>query len=227
MHIHCIIHAPFETIGSIETWAHKAGYPISYSHTYKNDLLPTIESFDFLIVMGGPQSPRDVEKYPYLADEIRFTQQAIEHNKIVLGFCLGAQIIAESLGATTDYSTHKEVGCFPIELTRAGREDPIFSQFLSPLDVMHWHNDMPGIPKEGVLLATSSGCPRQAFRYGDRVYGLQFHPEMTNESIHAMVLNCPEDLHPGRYIQSKEDLLKVDTKLMNEKLNNFLNLLTN
>lgn len=227
MRIHYIIHAPFENLGAIETWANQSGHSLSSTHTYKGEKLPKTDQFDFLILMGGPQSPRDIDKYPYLSDEVALTQQAIASNKIVLGFCLGAQIIAESLGAKTEQSPHKEVGFYSIELTADGKSDQIFNHFTDFLHVMHWHNDMPGmIAKNSAILAASQGCPRQAFRYGKRVYGLQFHPEMTKSSIQEMISNCPEDLQPGRYIQTKEELLAINPTLMHEKLGLFLNSLT-
>lgn len=222
MKIHYVMHAPFEKLGMIETWARNSGHLLSSTHIYKNETLPKTDDFDFLILMGGPQSPLNKEKDPYLWDEIALTKQAIENNKIVLGFCLGAQIIAESLGAKTEQSPYKEVGFYPIELTAAGAADPLFKHFSGSLHVMHWHNDMPGLPTGAVLLASSEGCPRQAFRYGNTVYGFQFHPEMTVENIQQMILNCPDDLQPGRYVQTKEILATVNTEKMNAKLEIFL-----
>lgn len=218
MQIHTIIHAPFEKAGIIESWAISNGHPLSFTHTYKGEQLPDVSKIDFLVVMGGPQSPIELNKYPYLRDEIILTKQAIAQNKIVLGICLGAQIITESLGAKTERSPNKEVGVFPIQLTNEGENDPIFKTFPKTFDVMHWHNDMPGIPAGGVLLANSYGCPRQAIRYGDRVYGLQFHMEMTTELIKGMVEHCGKDLKPGEYIQGKTQLLSTDLIEINKKM---------
>jgi GMP synthase (glutamine-hydrolysing) len=218
MRIHCIIHASFEKIGAIETWAKKGGHSLSFTHTYKEQELPNIDSFDFLIVMGGPQSPLEVEKYPYLRNEIKLIEKAIQGNKKIFGVCLGAQLISEALGAKTLRSPNKEIGMYSIEILDAAKEDPIFKKLPKTFDVMHWHSDMPGIPDGGVLLAKSEGCPQQAFKYGDRIYGFQFHLEPTKELIEGMIANCPEDLKPGRYIRSEEELLNSDFDAINKKM---------
>lgn len=218
MHVHTIIHAPFEKLGAIETWINEKNYQHSTTHTYKGEQLPDISNFDFLIIMGGPQSPLKVDQYPYLRDEILLAKKVIEHNKPLLGICLGAQLIGEALGAKTERSPNKEVGAYPIEVTKDGLEDPLFKLFPQQFDVMHWHNDMPGLPEGGKLLAKSAGCPRQAFSYGDRVYGFQFHLEMTPEVIKGMLEHCPEDITQGKYIRTPEEILATNYQPINHKL---------
>jgi GMP synthase (glutamine-hydrolysing) len=218
MRIHTIIHASFEKAGVIESWAINQGHDFSSTHTYKSEKLPDASTIDFLVIMGGPQSPTELDEYPYLRDEINLTKEVINQNKAVLGVCLGAQIIAESLGAKTERSPNKEIGVYPILLTKDGESDPIFKMFPKSFDVMHWHNDMPGIPQGGVLLAHSEGCPRQAIRYGDRVYGLQCHMEMTRELIKGMVEHCKGDLKPGKYVQDATQLVENDMSEINNKM---------
>lgn len=218
MRIHTIIHALFEKPGIIESWAISKGHDLSSTHTYKGEILPDISTIDFLVIMGGPQSPIELDKYPYLRNEIILAKQAIDHGKAVLGVCLGAQIISESLGAKTERSPNKEIGVYPIYLTKEGEVDSIFKKFPKSLDVMHWHNDMPGIPQEAVLLAYSEGCPRQVIKYRDRVYGLQCHMEMTIELIKGMIEHCAGDLNPGKYIQQKEKLLANDMSEINNNM---------
>jgi len=226
MKIHYIMHASFETLGSIADWAIQNNHSLSCTKTYDGEQLPNVSEFDFLIVMGGPQSPIEIEKFPYLKDEIEFISKAIKQNKIVLGFCLGAQLIAEALGAKTQRSPKKEVGSFPIELTEEGLKDSIFKNFPKTFDVIHWHNDMPGLPEGAVLLAKSEGCPRQAFRYGDRVYGFQCHLEPKLENIKEMIANCPGDLKPSQFTQTAEDMLKSDFKKLNQRMRSILDSLT-
>lgn len=226
MQIHLIQHAPFENPGAIMSWAIERGYPIRSTHTYKGEKLPNLSEIGFLIVMGGPQSTRELDKYPYLRDEIALIQQAIHHKKTVLGICLGAQLIAESLGAKTEPSPNKEIGFFPVELTNEAQQDPIFGFFPNAFDVMHWHSDMPAIPAGAVLLAASKGCPRQAIRYGDRVYALQFHMEMTQELVQSMIENCAGDLKPGDYVQEPSQLRDVDFTELNKKMYRVLDYLS-
>lgn len=218
MRIHSIIHASFEKLGAIEPWIIERNHLLSMTHTYKGECLPDTDEFDLLIVMGGPQSPLSIEKWPYLQNEISFIKKSIEANKAVLGICLGAQLIAESLGAKTESSPHREIGVFPVELTQEGSKDPVFSQFPHSFSAMHWHNDMPGLPTNALLLAQSAGCPRQAFRVSDRVYGLQCHLEMTPSNVAEMIQHCEKDLSPGLYIQTKQELLSDHLKSANEKI---------
>lgn len=227
MKIHALLHASFESVGCIESWAFHNNHSLSCTNTYLNEPLPDINTFDFLIIMGGPQSPREQNIYPYLTKEINLIKSSIDANKLILGFCLGAQLIAEALGATTPRSPEKEVGIWPITLTDEGKKDTLFKSFDNSFNVIHWHNDMPGIPKGAVLLASSAGCPHQAFRYMDRVYGLQFHMEITQDNAKTMCFHCADDLKPSKFTQSKEDLLNSDFSSINQKMNLILDRLTN
>lgn len=218
MRVHYLIHAEFETPGIIDTWIKTHGHTSSQSHSYRGDKLPPVDQFDFLIVMGGPQSATQLDQYMYLLQEVDLIKQAVEANKPVLGFCLGAQLIAESLSAKTQKSPHKEIGIFPIELLSDASHDPIFSKFPKTFNVMHWHSDMPGIPKGGRLLAKSQGCPRQAFSVGDRIYGLQCHLEFTQNNINDMLKFCEDDLTNDLYVATKEQLKSYDFTDMHEKL---------
>ena len=131
---------------------------------------------------------------------------------------MGAQIIGESLGAQTQRSPNKEIGVFPIHLTHDGEQDPVFKMFPHTFDVMHWHNDMPGLSEKAVLLAYSEGCPRQAIRYSDRVYGLQFHMEMTTPLVQGMIENCASDITADQYVQTASTLLSANLTEINQKM---------
>ncbi|SRR5579883_967465 len=225
MKIHSLIHAPFEKLGIIETWALEKGHQLTSTHTYAQEKLPNASDFDFLIIMGGPQSVVRLDQYPYLQDEVKLAQAVIKQNKPMLGVCLGAQIIAEALGAKTQRSPHKEIGVYPIEILDGGKNDPFFSKLPGIVDVMHWHNDMPGMADGAVLLAKSEGCPHQAFRYGNKIYGFQFHLELTKELTVEMIQHGPTDLKSGKYVMTKEELLKIDFDPINNKMRRFLDYL--
>lgn len=216
MRIHYIMHVPFENPGIIVDWAKEKGYQLTGTHTYLSESFPDPSEFDMLTIMGGPQSAVDLT--PELSKEVDFIKEAIKANKAIVGFCLGAQLIGEALGAKTEKSPNKEVGSYPVELTESGKNDPILNKFPEKFDVMHWHGDMPGIPEDAELLMKSEGCPRQVFRYGDRIYGFQCHMEMKPESIRELIANCPEDLTPGKYISSKDELLETNFESMNSKM---------
>ena len=118
MKLHIIMHESFEAPAFIELWAQSNGYDISYTRLYKGDQFPNSpDSFDFLVVMGGPQSPATtLEECSYFdaKKETDFVKSAIDKNKLVLGVCLGAQVIGDALGAEFEHSPNKESGVFVI-----------------------------------------------------------------------------------------------------------------
>lgn len=218
-----ITHASFEKPGSIQNWAERNSYQITEVKPYAGEKLPQIDGFDFLVVMGGPQSPLSMDESPYLRDEIEIIKDAIKQGKRIVGVCLGAQLIGEALGAKTERSPNREIGSYPLELLEAAKDDPVFSTLPKHFDVMHWHSDMPGIPEGGRLIAKSEGCPRQIFTYGDRIYGFQCHFELTEELVSTMIESCPNDLKAGRYVMSQEELMNVNYDDINQKMDAVLN----
>ncbi len=226
MKILSISHASFEKLGHIETWAGKNNHVIRNVNPYRGETLPKIDDFDFIVIMGGPQSAMQLERYSYLLDEIELIKQAIHQEKRILGICLGAQLIAEVLGAKTEATPHREVGMYIVELLDAAKDDPVFCQYTNKFEAMHWHYDMPGLPDGATLLAKSEGCPHQAFRYGNRIYGLQFHFELTEILIHHMVENCIADLiGKEKYVRPVKEILETDCSEMNLKLESVLDYL--
>jgi len=223
MKIICLTHANFELPGIIEPWAIENGHEFAIKMSYKGDTLPSADNIDCLIVMGGPQDAGDWNKFPYLEGEAKLIKEVIDQNKTVIGFCLGAQLIGEALNAATERSPEKEVGVYPITFTKEGMEDQIFSGFSETIDAIHWHGDMPGMPKDAVLLAGSEGCPRQIIRFKPSVYGFQCHMEMTKKNIEGMIEACPDDLKPSKYVQNADDLLEKDYDAINANLVKILN----
>lgn len=216
MKILCITHADFESPGVIESWASEREYLFKIKRPYKGEALSNIETYDLLILMGGPQSPTKLEKFPYLADEIQYIRSAIAKNKKVIGFCLGAQLIGEALGAKTLKSPEKEIGVFPISLTLEAHADPLLSNVPQYFKAIHWHNDMPGLTPDAVLLAVSEGCPHQIVRYQKNIYAFQCHLEITLEGIGALIHAVPEDLKPSKYTQTTAELLDQDYASINQ-----------
>ena len=214
MKILCITHADFESLGVIETWAMQAGYSFTICKPYKGDDCLK-HSFDMLIVMGGPQSPLKLNEFPYLKNEIALIQQSIAADKIILGFCLGAQLIGEALGGKTARSPEKEIGIFPITLTSEGENDPLLKGLPQKFPVIHWHNDMPGETADSVVLAYSEGCPRQILRYAPKIYGFQCHLEIPLEDAKKMIVACPEDFKPSRFTQPAAELINEDFASIN------------
>ena len=218
MNILCLTHADFETPGIIEQWALEQNLAFQIKRPYRGESLPDIDPFDFLIIMGGPQSPLKLDQFPYLSLEINLIRSAIAQNKKIVGFCLGAQLIGEALGAKTERSPEKEVGVYPITLTSEGEKDRLLKDFPSSFPVIHWHNDMPGLTQDSVVLASSLGCPRQVVRYKENIYGFQCHLEITLAGIKTMLAAVPEDLNPSKFTQSETVLLNQDYRSINDKM---------
>ena len=229
MKLHIIMHESFESPGAIETWAKQKGHEVTYTRLYDQEKLPSTLNFDFLIIMGGPQSPsttKDECSYFDAVKEIKFIKKSIDSEKIVLGVCLGAQLIGQSLGAKFDHSPNKEIGVYELTLTSDAIHDPIFSKFPKTFLVGHWHGDMPGLTLNSKVLATSKGCPRQIVRYTPKVYGFQCHFEFTRDAIEGMIANSSDELSESKklpFVQSKEQLMNHDYLPMNKLLFNFLN----
>jgi GMP synthase (glutamine-hydrolysing) len=229
MKLHIVMHESFEAPGAIEIWANKNNFSVSYTRLYQGDKLPDkCDIFDYLIVMGGPQSPATtITECPHFnaQAEIDLIAKTVKQNKYVLGICLGAQLIGEALGAKFDHSPNREIGVFEINQTADGLKDPIISKFPKNFPVGHWHGDMPGLTPETKLLAFSKGCPRQIVRYTPRVYGFQCHFEFTPETIEDMIKNCSAELEKYKdlpYIENAVKLRSHDFKEINGKLFIFL-----
>ncbi len=230
MRLHYIQHVPFEGLGYIENWAKKKGALISVTKIYENPDFPKTESFDFLVIMGGPMSVYEEEKYPWLVEEKKFIEKAIKENKPVLGICLGAQLIANVLGAKVYPGKYKEIGWFPVKLRGEAESAKVFSGFPKEFMAFHWHGDTFDIPKGALWVAESGACPHQAFVYNDRVVALQFHLEPVKENIENLIKNCSHELIKAPYIQSAEEMLNKDKYIeaSNELMENLLeNILRN
>lgn len=233
MQIHFIVHEVFEAPGAYLHWAQARGYGISWSRVYAGDRLPeNANAFDMLVVLGGPQSPRTtLSECPWFDShaEQRLIAQAIAAGRIVVGICLGSQLIGEALGAPVMQSPEKEVGHYPITLTTAGLQDEKLAHFGPSLVVGHWHNDMPGLTPEAEVMASSEGCPRQIVNYSDRVYGFQCHMEFDAEVIELLIAHSQQELSAARgrrFIRSEQEMRAWDYREMNEKLWAFLDKLT-
>jgi GMP synthase-like glutamine amidotransferase len=160
-----------------------------------------------LIVLGGPMSVNDEDTFPWLVAEKQFIRDAVNAGKSVLGICLGAQLIACTLGAKVYTNDIKEIGWFPIEGTSSG--DSLTFSFPATLEVFHWHGETFDLPPDAIRLASSQWCKNQAFQVGTSVIGLQFHLETTPESVEEIISHCRGELIPSRSVQTERDILSA------------------
>jgi GMP synthase-like glutamine amidotransferase len=216
MRVHCIEHVWFEGPGRIAEWACARGLAVTRTQLHSGDALPSPDAFDWLVIMGGPMSVNDERRYAWLAPEKRLIRQAQDRGCTVLGVCLGAQLIADALGARVYRAGEREIGWWPVQRV-AGAEDTSILRGLPPVfDAFHWHAETFDLPEGAVHLASSAACRNQAFAYGPRVLGLQFHIEVTERSLCLLLDNSTSDLRtPGRYVQTASETFPNRARLEN------------
>lgn len=176
MRFHYLQHAEGEDIGNMRDWFEEHKWIISSTKLHNGESLPPGDSFDWLGIMGGPMSAYDDAIYSWLAEEKRFIRAAIESGKVVIGICLGSQLLADVLGARVYRAPQQEIGWFEIHK----RKDlPLHSAPWLPESrrFLCWHGDTFDLPNGAVSLASSLCTPNQGFLWGANVVALQFHLE--------------------------------------------------
>lgn len=184
--------------GTIEDYLIGAKIPYSIVNL-QTQLCPDSQSYDTLVIMGGPMSVHDTKLYPYLLEEIEIIKEFIKDGKSILGVCLGAQLIARALSTDVYKGKGTEIGWYTLDVTEVAKKDKKFSTLINPdnktLTVFHWHGETFDIPKGALWLASSQIFPNQGFRYGNNVYAFQFHIEVTEGIILEWMKNEPVDLN--------------------------------
>lgn len=206
MRIHVLRHVPYEGLGCLRAPLLAEGHTLTDAGTWEAGAFPPLDSFDMLVVLGGPMGVCDAEPAAWMAAERRFLAEAIAEGRHVLGICLGAQLLASVLGAEVRRHDRPEIGWHALEPTDAGASGPLAPFFEPGMHVLQWHFDTFEIPEGAVRLCGSAACANQAFGWGDRVLGLQFHPEMTREEV-ATVLERDGTAPEGEFVQSAEEML--------------------
>jgi len=207
LRIHYLQHVPFEGPGFIESWAQVRGHRLTATRLYAGQRLPADEAFDWLFILGGPMNVYEESRYPWLVREKRFIGEALHGGKVVIGICLGAQLLACLLGAKVTRNACVEIGWYPVEKAEQASQASLSGLLPDSFPAFHWHGDTFEIPRGSVHLARSQACESQAFAFGDRVVAFQFHLESTRESVESLVHNCPEDLAEGPFVQGPAEML--------------------
>ena len=202
MRLHALLHVPFEGLGHIGSWISRRGHQLTESRLYDSAVLPPMDAFDRLVIMGGPMNVDEEAAYPWLIEEKAFIREAVAAGKSAVGICLGAQLLASALGAPVYTGREKEIGWFPVRLTAAGRNTELCRDLPAEFTVFHWHGDTFDLPSGAIPLAESEACDHQAFLYDNRILGLQFHLESTPEMVQHLLAHCRNELVPGPFIQT-------------------------
>ena len=208
MHIHYFQHDHFEDLGYIGDWAEAHNFTTSVTHFDLKAELPSLKDFDWLVVLGGKMGVNDSGQYPWIVEEIDFIQKAIHAGKIVFGICLGAQMLASALGARVYKNVEPEMGFYPVYFNDNAKNDNIFMHFPAELNVMHLHFDIFELPEGAVTMADSKVTPVQAFRYGNNVFALQFHFEITETNAPVFIKEVTPEIVPGNLVQYPPEMLQ-------------------
>jgi GMP synthase (glutamine-hydrolysing) len=198
-------HVAYEILGTLNPLIKQHGFRIRYVNFGRfPHHEPSLKGYDGMILLGGPMSVDQIQEHPHLLHELHMIEEALKRDIPILGICLGSQLIAKALGARVEKNPKKEIGWSAVHLTKTGREDPVLANFRDEEKIFQWHQDTFDIPKGTVHLARSELCSSQAFRYGNKVYGFQFHLEVDEPMIHRW-LEVPHHKKELEALQGKVD----------------------
>jgi GMP synthase-like glutamine amidotransferase len=209
MRIQLIEHDPEDfSRTNISLWAAEKGYRVNQTYVCNNEDLPPVDSFDWLMVMGGSQQAWDEGATPWLQEEKAFLSDTLAAGKIILGICFGAQLLAEALGGKLFPNPQKEIGWHEVSLTREGQESFLFQNIPSDFVTFHWHSDHFSLPRSCTRLAGSKATENQAFVDKDRpLVGLQFHPEYTRQMVTYYAREHSQEWTSDDYVSTNDEVL--------------------
>jgi GMP synthase-like glutamine amidotransferase len=149
------------------------------------EAIPALEAFDLLVVMGGPMDVWQEELHPWLQTEKTAIREWVAKlRRPYLGICLGHQLLADALGGEVKLMSRPEVGVTSVELTAAGRSDPLLAGMPATLETLQWHGaEITRLPTGAEILASNAACAIQAIRWGSVAYGFQYHVEATAQTV--------------------------------------------
>jgi GMP synthase-like glutamine amidotransferase len=209
MRLHLLHHDPVDfSRTNISRWAEKKGYSLAHTYLCNNEALPAMEDFDWLIIMGGSQHAWEEDVHPWLPAEKKFIARVLEGNKIMLGLCFGAQLLAETLGAEVFVNSYNEIGWYEVTLTPEGQQSYLFQNVPEQFTTFHWHADHFSLPHGCTRLAYSEATENQAYISQKRpIAGIQFHPEYPLETVKYFLREFGDEMLMGPYVAGKQKIL--------------------
>ena len=177
-------HVAAEPLGTLDPLIRQRGHRMRFVNFERQpDAQPCMDRYDGLIVLGGPMNVEEQATRSHLRTELGVIEKALRQDKPILGICLGSQLLAHALGAEVTRHREPEIGWYDLESNPQGLADPIVSALGQRLPVFEWHSRSFAIPHGATRLASTANCANQAFRYGNKAYGFQFHPEIDQALI--------------------------------------------
>ncbi len=180
-----IYHVAFEDAGTLGPVLDERGVKLTYLQAGRDDLSPAKDA-DLVLVLGGPIGIYEIDRYPFLKDELNVVEAVVKQGTPVVGICLGAQALAAVLAARVYPGAQAELGWDELILTDEGKASPL--QVLDGLRVLNWHGDTFDLPTGATRLASTPLTPNQAFTYGPKVLGLQFHVELEGRDMERWLI---------------------------------------
>jgi len=191
------------------------GLPFVYLDAWRTDEVPALQDFSGLVVLGGEMHAHKMDEYPFLRVVRDLMREAVDEEMPVFGICLGGQILAAAMGSEVGASAEREIGFYRLTPTEAGKTDKVLAAHASDALVFQFHEDTFDLPDGAELLFSTPAVPHQAFRMGDRAYGVQFHPEVTRTEVVAWaeLAGGDEVLEPEWGITIQELITQADRHL--------------
>ena len=210
MRIQIIEHDPEDfSRTNIALWATAKGYRLKQTYVCSGEVPPPLDSFDWLMVMGGSPHAWEEKNIPWLRAEKLFLNDALAAGKIILGICFGAQLLAEALGGKLFSNAQKEIGWHEISLNGEGENSFLFHDIPRSFVTFHWHSDHFSLPQGCTRLASSKATENQAFVCKGRpLAGLQFHPEYTREMVEYYAREHGQDWTRAEHVSTPAEVLE-------------------
>jgi len=191
VHVLGLIHGEAVRAGVFFDAVAKRGHRLEeWSFAWDRPLPRPLDDYGAAIIFGGAMHADQDERHPWLRDEDMFIQRLFDIGTPLLGVCLGAQLLAKAAHAPVFPSSQPEIGWHGVELTDAASDDPVLGELPAQFEAFQWHFYTHGLPAGSDELARSGVCT-QAFRLGERVWGVQFHPEVTFAQVEQWVSEEP------------------------------------
>ncbi len=187
----------------------KKGHDLGVTRLYGGESLPDFKALNWLIILGGEMGVHDEKIHPWLRQEKAFILKALESGIPVLGICLGAQLMAHVMGARVGKNPCPEIGWFPVTLSDRISGTILGHALPETFEAFHWHDDTFEIPKGALPIGSSPACPNQGFILGDRIVGLQFHPEVRYEDAAAFFAAVGPGPEHAPYVQTRKEIFSM------------------